>query len=285
MGVAFRCFVRAYALGVWRGPGGAALWPRGGPRPAGLPLDFRRPRGPPRPRAPTGRQCATALPPRASGQPRARPRRSPLSPPAAAAAPTRRGRRGARAPRPRPRRTDRPAAAPARAGRAPERPPAPAGRGPAAMPPPAAAHPAPAPGPDAAALARRFGLAGRAALVTGGSRGIGRAVAEALAAAGARVFICALRGPELEAALAGMRGAGLDVQVRRGGWGGRGRGARMHSRGAPRAPPVRGGPCAATICRIGGRRVAPGPPHAPRPAPGPRAAGRGRRPVGPGAGG
>lgn len=67
--------------------------------------------------------------------------------------------------------------------------------------------------PDAASLAARFGLAGRTALVTGGSRGIGRAVAEALAAAGARVFVCALRDSELSDAVAQMRAAGYDVQA------------------------------------------------------------------------
>ena len=43
-------------------------------------------------------------------------------------------------------------------------------------------------------------LAGKSALVTGGSRGIGLAVATALHEAGANVMICARYGEELPAA-------------------------------------------------------------------------------------
>lgn len=41
-----------------------------------------------------------------------------------------------------------------------------------------------------------FDLEGRAAIVTGGSRGLGRAIAAALAAAGARVFVCGRNAPD-----------------------------------------------------------------------------------------
>jgi NAD(P)-dependent dehydrogenase (short-subunit alcohol dehydrogenase family) len=50
-----------------------------------------------------------------------------------------------------------------------------------------------------------FGLAGKAAIITGGSAGIGRAVAQSLAREGARVAICARRAEPLEEAAAGLR--------------------------------------------------------------------------------
>jgi NAD(P)-dependent dehydrogenase (short-subunit alcohol dehydrogenase family) len=57
-----------------------------------------------------------------------------------------------------------------------------------------------------------LGLQGKVAIVTGGSDGLGRASAERLARAGARVAICARRKDVLERAAAGIREAsGADV--------------------------------------------------------------------------
>jgi len=58
-------------------------------------------------------------------------------------------------------------------------------------------------------LRRLFSLDGQAALVTGGSRGIGLAVARALGEAGARVAILARRAEWLEPAEREMRDAGI----------------------------------------------------------------------------
>jgi NAD(P)-dependent dehydrogenase (short-subunit alcohol dehydrogenase family) len=56
-------------------------------------------------------------------------------------------------------------------------------------------------------------LEGRLALVTGASRGIGAATAEALAAAGARVILAARDGEALEAVAGAIRDRGGDAQA------------------------------------------------------------------------
>lgn len=54
-------------------------------------------------------------------------------------------------------------------------------------------------------------LAGRTALVTGGTKGIGRAVVEGLAAEGAKVAFCARTAADVEKAEAEIRAGGADV--------------------------------------------------------------------------
>lgn len=58
-----------------------------------------------------------------------------------------------------------------------------------------------------------FDLTGRTALVTGSSRGLGRAFAEGLAGAGARVVLNGVNLERLEEAAREMRGQGFDVLV------------------------------------------------------------------------
>src|SRR5919201_648419 len=55
-------------------------------------------------------------------------------------------------------------------------------------------------------------MAGKVAIVTGGAQGIGRAIAEGLSAAGARIVIADLKGAD-EAAAAFPDGVGLTVDV------------------------------------------------------------------------
>jgi NAD(P)-dependent dehydrogenase (short-subunit alcohol dehydrogenase family) len=57
-----------------------------------------------------------------------------------------------------------------------------------------------------------FDLTGRTALVTGGSRGLGLQIAEALGEAGARVVISARKAGELEAAVAALQERGVQAE-------------------------------------------------------------------------
>ena len=58
-----------------------------------------------------------------------------------------------------------------------------------------------------------LGIAGRSAVVTGASRGLGRAIAEALAAEGAKVTLVARGGDTLEQTAAALRASGATVHT------------------------------------------------------------------------
>ena len=63
-------------------------------------------------------------------------------------------------------------------------------------------------------MTQLFDLSGRTALVTGSARGIGFALAEGLATAGARVVLNGTRADTVAQAVARLEGKGLDVQGR-----------------------------------------------------------------------
>ena len=66
---------------------------------------------------------------------------------------------------------------------------------------------------SAEAKTHGFRLDGKRALVTGAGRGIGLAIAQAYAAAGAEVFLCARTGSEVEAAAEDLRAQGGKAQA------------------------------------------------------------------------
>ena len=64
---------------------------------------------------------------------------------------------------------------------------------------------------DRRSIQALFDLTGRTALVTGGSRGLGLQIAEALGEAGARVVLSARKAGELEAAAEALKARGIDA--------------------------------------------------------------------------
>ena len=61
-------------------------------------------------------------------------------------------------------------------------------------------------------IQKLFDLTGRTALVTGGSRGLGLQIAEALGEAGARVLLCSRKAADLEEATAHLQDKGIDTR-------------------------------------------------------------------------
>jgi NAD(P)-dependent dehydrogenase (short-subunit alcohol dehydrogenase family) len=61
-------------------------------------------------------------------------------------------------------------------------------------------------------LSPLFDLTGRMALITGGSRGLGLQIAEALGEAGAKIMLSARKAPELEEAVAHLQDRGIDAR-------------------------------------------------------------------------
>ncbi|MBO0815985.1 MAG: SDR family NAD(P)-dependent oxidoreductase, partial [Actinobacteria bacterium] len=70
---------------------------------------------------------------------------------------------------------------------------------------------APGPPSDPGFLSSLFSLQGRVALVTGGSSGIGRAMARALALAGAKVVLLARREEPLAETAGALRAEGCEA--------------------------------------------------------------------------